>query len=204
MHPEDQRFYQGIKSQNEGIIRELYVEMKGFIKASIYKYAHLSQADSEDIYHDAFLKLLEKVNEPNFQLCSRFKSYLFGIARNLWMKEWNRQHRMNEAVQAILHTPIEGLSEEDALEIESKLDRENCDQLLSRYILRLNDLEKEIIQLYYFEKKKLADIDQILGKGKNYSRLRKFRMMSKMRKWIEENPRLRSCWKNIGNLFKEK
>ncbi|MEI3797055.1 RNA polymerase sigma factor, sigma-70 family [Chitinophaga ginsengisegetis] len=42
--------------------------------------------DAEDIFQEAIIVLLQKVRQPGFLLTASLKTYLFSIARNLWLK----------------------------------------------------------------------------------------------------------------------
>lgn len=47
---------------------------------------HGTSHDAEDIFQEAIIVLLQKVRQPHFQLTSSLKTYLFSIARHLWLK----------------------------------------------------------------------------------------------------------------------
>ena len=42
--------------------------------------------DAKDIFQEAIIVLLQKVRQPNFVLTSTLKTYLYAIAKNLWLK----------------------------------------------------------------------------------------------------------------------
>ena len=44
-----------------------------------------STADAEDIFQETIIVLLQQVRNPDFVLTSSLKTYLFAIARNLWL-----------------------------------------------------------------------------------------------------------------------
>jgi RNA polymerase sigma factor (sigma-70 family) len=43
--------------------------------------------DAEDIFQEAIIVLLQKVRQPEFELTSSLKTYLYAIAKNLWLKK---------------------------------------------------------------------------------------------------------------------
>jgi RNA polymerase sigma factor (sigma-70 family) len=45
-----------------------------------------SNDDAEDIFQEAIIVLLQKVRQPDFVLTSSLKTYLYAVARNLWLK----------------------------------------------------------------------------------------------------------------------
>jgi RNA polymerase sigma factor (sigma-70 family) len=45
-----------------------------------------SNQDAEDIFQEAIIVLLQKVRQADFVLTSSLKTYLYAIAKNLWLK----------------------------------------------------------------------------------------------------------------------
>jgi len=62
-----------------------------------------SEQDAEDIFQEAVIVLLGKIRQPGFILTSSLKTYLFSIAKNLWLKELRRVRLM--AVSNELFSP---------------------------------------------------------------------------------------------------
>lgn len=46
---------------------------------------------AKDVFQDAIYILIKKVSDPDFQLTSKISTYLFGIAKNLWLKELTKK-----------------------------------------------------------------------------------------------------------------
>jgi RNA polymerase sigma factor (sigma-70 family) len=51
---------------------------------------------AQEIFNDSLLLLVEKVEHPGFELTSKLTTYLFGIARLLWMNELRRKNKRQE------------------------------------------------------------------------------------------------------------
>jgi RNA polymerase sigma factor (sigma-70 family) len=47
---------------------------------------HGSKEDAEDVFQESIIVLLQKVRGTDFVLTSSLKTYLFAIAKNLWLK----------------------------------------------------------------------------------------------------------------------
>ena len=45
-----------------------------------------SNEDAEDVFQEAITVLLQKVRQSDFVLTSSLKTYLYAIAKNLWLK----------------------------------------------------------------------------------------------------------------------
>ena len=55
---------------------------------------HGSLDDAKDIFQDVILVLYQKVRRGKLVLTCSLKTYLYSIARNLWLKELERRNRM--------------------------------------------------------------------------------------------------------------
>ena len=73
----------------EKAIKELYKEFPK-IKANICSSGG-SRQDAEEVFNDALILLIEKVQEDNFQLTSKLSSFLYGINRFLWKSRYPRK-----------------------------------------------------------------------------------------------------------------
>ena len=54
--------------------------------ASYIKQNHGNHEDAADIFQEAVIVLLQKVREPDFVLTSGLKTYIYAVAKNLWLK----------------------------------------------------------------------------------------------------------------------
>jgi RNA polymerase sigma factor (sigma-70 family) len=49
-----------------------------------------SKQDAQDVFQDAFYLLIQKANDPEFELTSLVSTYLVGVSKNLWLKKLTR------------------------------------------------------------------------------------------------------------------
>ncbi|NLR58208.1 sigma-70 family RNA polymerase sigma factor [Chitinophaga polysaccharea] len=59
--------------------------------------------DAEDIFQEALIVLRHKIRQPDFFLTATIKTYLFSIARNLWLKRLRDNKLMPVADISIYH-----------------------------------------------------------------------------------------------------
>ena len=78
----------------EAGLKILYKEFPK-VKANIVSSGGTKET-AQEIFNDSLLLLIEKVEHPEFQLTSKLSSYLFGIARFLWMNELRKQNKTIE------------------------------------------------------------------------------------------------------------
>lgn len=58
------------------------------------------RADAEDVFQETLLVLAQNVQQPDFRLTASLKTYLFSIARNIWLNQLRERRRFaqNDAV----------------------------------------------------------------------------------------------------------
>src|SRR5688572_1434850 len=84
--------------------------------ASYIKQNTGSKQDAEDIFQEAILVLLQKVRQPDFVLTSALKTYLYAVAKNLWLK------RLRERKLVLMDEPERFQMESETFAVE--IDRE--------------------------------------------------------------------------------
>jgi RNA polymerase sigma factor (sigma-70 family) len=142
------------KGNREKPIKELYKEFPK-IKANIISSGGNNEV-AEEIFHDALILLIEKVNESTFELTSKLSTYLYGIARFLWKNELRRLNKNQELEWS--DTLI--LSEKDFgydYEREAKL------QAMEKIIASLSEKCQAIFQRFYYKNESMEIIAKALG-----------------------------------------
>ncbi len=54
-----------------------------------------NEHDAEDIFQETIIVLLNKVRQPDFELTSSLKTYLFSISKNLWLKNIRNDKKLS-------------------------------------------------------------------------------------------------------------
>jgi len=75
----------GLKSGDRFITGKIYAENYRLIERMIVGQNGDSD-DAKDIYQEAFLIFLDNIQNPNFELTVKISTYLYAIAKNLWLK----------------------------------------------------------------------------------------------------------------------
>lgn len=69
-------------SSSFGLLYEFYFpSVASYIKQNLG-----NNEDAEDVFQEAIMVLLQKVRQPEFVLTSSLKTYLYAVAKNLWLK----------------------------------------------------------------------------------------------------------------------
>jgi RNA polymerase sigma-70 factor (ECF subfamily) len=109
-----------------------------------------NREDAKDITQDSFLKVLENINR--FRSDSKFSTWLFRIVYNQSIGFIKRENRTNLVdYSLIVETPERNDNQEDAI------------QDLYKAINKLEDIDRNIIMLFYLAEKPIKEITQITG-----------------------------------------
>jgi RNA polymerase sigma factor (sigma-70 family) len=72
----------GETSAYEWIYKKQYPAIARFVQRN-----HGNEGDAEDLFQESVLVLYQKITAPDFQLTSTLKTFLFAIAKNIWLKK---------------------------------------------------------------------------------------------------------------------
>jgi RNA polymerase sigma factor (sigma-70 family) len=149
----DSEIFESLKAGNLEATKYLY-RYRENIKVFILKNNGLDE-DANDIFQEALIILIQKVNDPQFELTASFFTYLYGISRNLWLSELRRRKKYAAVIDTEEYI-------ETNFEIPHNLekDEEKDEALLAKEIMnQLGGLCQKLLTLFYFYKwsmKKIA------------------------------------------------
>src|SRR5688572_26050039 len=82
----DLEFIEGLKHNNDAVLRALYKKYYNIV----LKYVVNNSGNSEvaaDIYQETLIVLYENVQKPGFELNCQLQTFIFSIAKRLWLKQ---------------------------------------------------------------------------------------------------------------------
>ncbi len=156
-----------------------------FLKWS-YKMFFLSPDEATDIYQDAVIVLFENYQKGKLvELHSTMKTYFYGIAKNLisaYLKKRNKQR---------LYTDVRSYTEWEnyaTLGYDNNDETAIREEMLAHAVQKLPAKGQSIMQLFYYEKKSLREITQILGyTNEAVVKSTKMRYKKELRKILEQS-----------------
>lgn len=130
--------------------------------------------DAKDIFHDAMVIYYEKSQDPDFAVMVSPEAYVVGIAKNLWLRKYNRDkdRRFLSADEQDFMVPPDFFPDQREVRLLSFLERagEKCLDLLQRF---------------YFQKMSLKAIASSLGyKTEHSAAVQKYKCIGKVREAI--------------------
>ncbi len=130
-----------IRQKDRRTIHKLYKEAYPMVENYILKNSG-TPADVQDVFHDAFYLLIQKVNQIDFQLTSKASTFLVGIARNFWLKQLTK-NEVNEQAYAT-EIVFEDLPEAEDLNYVVNVKKMNAS------LLSIGEPCRTILKEFYF------------------------------------------------------
>lgn len=172
---------QQITAGNKVIIKQMYQEVFPKIKSFVLKNSG-GTADAEDIFQKALMQLIARYKTKPFTIESSFEAYLFGVCRNLWLREINKQKRM------VTNDNVIELNREEEDMTMAALEQEKW-ELFQEKLTMISDKCKQLL-LLFFKKIPRKDIATQLGyNSDNVVRQRIFNCKSQLTKAIQKDDR---------------
>lgn len=173
--------------QNEGL-RVLYQLYYGMIEQLVLR-NNGEKEDAADIFQDGLVALFHKARQAGFKLTASMKTLLYAICRNLWLMKLRKRKR---------ETPLTDVHQETAsldagiLDILEDNDR---NQLVAQGLQHLGEDCRKVLQLYYFERRKMKGIASTMGySGEQVAKNKKSRCLRKLREWVLAQPQAKEVW----------
>jgi RNA polymerase sigma factor (sigma-70 family) len=114
-----------------------------------------SLAEAKDVYQEAVIILYEKLQDENFELNCRIKTFLYSVSRNIWLKELKTRNRYSGSlVDSEAH--IE-LNREEVNRVEDQY------QAMNEALNALGEPCATILKDFYINKSSMEAITEKFG-----------------------------------------
>lgn len=147
----------------------------------IYRFIYQRMDDKDqaaDSTQQVFLKALDKLSKYEFRGVP-FASWLYRIASTEVQDHYRKtsNHRTVNIETVAVHSIIEELQ-------ESKIDHYH-DRIVGLIADKLEEDELQLIEMRFFEKRAFKEIADILEITENNAKVRTYRILEKLKKWIK-------------------
>jgi RNA polymerase sigma factor (sigma-70 family) len=135
-----------------------------------------STQDAEDIFQEAILILLAKLEEPSFALTASIKTYLFAVSKNLWLKKL-RSSRQQQPLDAIQNLEVEPEDE--------TLNAERVNHWLHNMMARCQQVLKAI---FYLNEPMDSVMKKMGWKNKHSAANQKYKCLEQLKRESQREP----------------
>jgi RNA polymerase sigma factor (sigma-70 family) len=116
-----------------------------------------SADDAKDIFQEAMIVLYEKARSGNFELNCQIKTYVYSVARRLWLKKLQQASRYGGDITTAENTvPVE----ED---LEDHQRRDNEFGMMEKAMDGLGEPCRSLLEAFYLRKQNMQEIASAFG-----------------------------------------
>lgn len=151
---EDMKYIHGLKKNNSKVIQSIYDQYLPIIQTFITK-NNGTKDEAWDIFQEGLILILKKSKKKDFELKSKFSSYLYGICKFLWMNKL-RKKSGNEV------TITDTMTYTDDYSIEEDLHQTAQKELFLEKFRELGEKCQKVLNLY-FNKTKMEEIARLMS-----------------------------------------
>ena len=153
---EDLILLEGIAAEDRNSVEQLYRQHYIMIQTMVLANAG-TKDDAADLFQETVIVLYEKIKNGSFKLKCLLKTFLYSIARRLWLKKLQQQQRFISQPDGLEETvPVED-------EIENHLKLQNDFFIMESAMNKVGEPCKSLLQAYYLQKKHMNVIAQEFG-----------------------------------------
>ncbi len=153
----DLEFIEGLRNNQDVVLRALYKKYYNLVLKYVVNNSGNSEA-AADIYQETIIVLYENVQKPGFELNCQLQTFIFSIAKRLWLKQLrNNGHtlRLKEDEEEEVVDVSEELS--DHLKKESDIEKMNA------CMEELGEPCKTLLKDFYVYKLSMEEISEKFG-----------------------------------------
>lgn len=166
-----------IKSGDENSLKSVYGSVYPMVEKYILENSG-SKDDARDIFQDTMYIFLKRLELNDFELTSKLSTFLFGIAKNLWLKKLTKKNVDEESYKNEI--VFENTEEDDY----KKLTRV---KLIKKSIDLLGEPCQTILVQYYYFKQTMKEIAQMLHyTNADNAKNQKYKCLIRLKKMISK------------------
>lgn len=147
---------EGLAANNKSAIDQIYRENYAMIQAMVVNNSG-SGDDAADVFQETMMVLYEKATSENFELNCQLKTFIYSIARRIWLKKLNS----NQIFTPASEENSELVAVEEDLEYHEKRQQEFS--IMENALSKMGEPCKSLLEAYYLQKKQMQQIAQEFG-----------------------------------------
>lgn len=136
-----------------------------------------AEDDAKDVFQETLMALYERLQKGDFELNCQLNTYIYAVAKRIWLKKLNKTQIKIESVQI----------EEEVPDVETDLQWEQEQQLHHLHMRKaLNELGepcKGLIEAFYLKKKSMSEIADDFGyTNSDNAKNQKYKCLTRLKK----------------------
>ncbi len=152
-----------------------------------------SQQDAEDLFQEVIVVFIELIQSGKFRGQSSIKTFLYAIARNLWLNELKKKDR--GFVRDTEYYKISSAEEDD---LQTTIVRNESKRQVLALLENLGETCKKILVLYYYEDLSMKEIfEQMNYESEQVVRNKKYKCMKQLMETLQKSNTVKSTLKDF-------
>jgi RNA polymerase sigma factor (sigma-70 family) len=179
----DLEFIEGLKHNNDAVLRALYKKYYNLVLKYVVNNSGNSEA-AADIYQETIIVLYENVQKPAFQLNCQLQTFIFSIAKRLWLKQLRGSGQVTR-----FREDEEGEVVDVTDEISDHLKKESDIEKMNASMENLGEPCKTLLKDFYVYKLSMEDISEKFGyTNSDNAKTQKYKCLQRLKRYFfEEN-----------------
>lgn len=172
---DNQLLIQALKNGDASTVKQVYHRCFPMVAAYVQANSG-NKEDVEDVFQEAWMVLLHKVKEPDFVLTSLISTYVFSIAKNIWLHKLRTQKRHLAAVEENTYLAY------DFVEETHQLQPPEAENLVQNWLQKITKNCQVILTSLFINNMPMNRLMQTMGwKNKHTAANQKYKCLQQMK-----------------------
>ena len=173
----DQELLQGLRTGKQEAFARLYQQHYPMVRFLVVQNSG-TPTEADDVFQDALMVLIGKLRLGELQLTATFKTYIYSVCRNIWLK---RLREKGKTKLIDFENPI------DVAQEEAEESNEPLLKSLRECLETIGDACRKVLERFYFLKMSMDEIASELGyTNADTVKTQKYKCILRLKKLMEE------------------
>ena len=175
----DSEIIECLRNRQSYVVRYLSDRYLPMVRLMVTQMGGTSE-DAKDIFQESLMIILEKIDNKEFALTCKFKTYLYCICENLWKSVLVKR-------QAAANYLVRRVESDDQKDFTELMDSNLCREIFISVFDTLNPVSQKILKLYW-EELSPQEIARKLGYSYGYVRKKKCEAQAELTEKVKKHP----------------
>ncbi|MDP3567478.1 RNA polymerase sigma factor [Sediminibacterium sp.] len=177
----ESQFIDGLRTGNSEVLTVLYKKYYNIVLKFIVNNSGTQEA-AQDIYQETIIVLYENVQKPNFELNCQLQTYIYSIAKRLWLKQLKKNSKT-----FLFKEDGENDLVDVGSEISEHIDKEADLEKMNKSLIELGEPCATLIKDFYVQKLSMDEIAEKFGyTNADNAKNQKYKCLQRLKKYFFE------------------
>ncbi len=179
LNEEDRELLEGLSNHEEKSLLLLYKLYFPMVLHLVVN-NHGTEDDAKDLFQETMIVLYDKSREAGFILEAKLKTYLYAVARRLWLKQLNRRNKTPLKSAEFTGDETETDMPDDLHDHEEKEERF---KIMSQALSKLGEPCKSLLEDFYLRQMSMQEIAEKFGyTTPDNAKTQKYKCLNRLKK----------------------